>query len=52
VPATQLLPLEDTELLAQEQDPDVFVLLCATTYPDEVEQERERVRKKKEDHDG
>ncbi len=47
-----LFALEDTELLPQEQDFEIFVMLASTTKPDEVEQERERLREKKEKHAG
>jgi hypothetical protein len=33
------LALEDTELLAEEQDLDVFVTVGTTTAPDEVDEQ-------------
>ncbi|MDP9314707.1 MAG: hypothetical protein M3R24_28175 [Chloroflexota bacterium] len=43
-----VLPLQNTGLLAQKQDLDIFVMLRSVTSPGEVEQQRERVREKKE----
>ena len=45
-----LLALEDPQLMPQEQDFELFVMLASTTKPDEVEQERERLGEKKEQH--
>ena len=47
-----LLALEDPQLLAQKEDLDIFVMLTSMTKPDEVEQQRERLREKKEKHAG
>ncbi len=45
-----MLALQNAELLPQKQNLDIFVMLSPTTQPDEVEQQRERVREKKEKH--
>jgi len=45
-----MLAVQNAELLPQKQDLDFFVRLRSTTQPDEVEQQRERVREKKEKH--
>ncbi len=45
-----VLPLENTELLLQEQDLDILVMLGSTVQADEVEEQRERLRENKVDH--
>lgn len=47
-----LLPLENTELLPQQQNFNILVLLGSTTQPDEVEQQGEHMGEKKEKHVG
>jgi len=45
-----LFALEDTELLPQEQDLDIFVPVVSTAHPDKVHQQRHRLLEKKEEH--
>ncbi|HSH78288.1 MAG TPA: hypothetical protein VLA19_07120, partial [Herpetosiphonaceae bacterium] len=48
----RLLPLEDAQLLAEEEDLNILVLLSLMAQPEEVEQQRVRLGEKKAQHDG
>jgi hypothetical protein len=45
-----LLPLENPELLTQEQDFELLVMLSLMPQSDEVEEQGERLGKKNKDH--
>ena len=46
----RLYPLEDVQVLTHEQDLNILVLPGSMTHPDEVKQQRERLREKKAKH--
>jgi hypothetical protein len=46
----RLLPLENPQLLTEEQDLDILVDVGSTAEPDEIEQPRQSLGEKKEDH--
>ena len=47
-----LFPLENAELVSSKQDLDVYVIVGSTVRPGQVNQDRQRLCQKKEEHGG